>query len=154
MNNRLGYWLMYRGQHVCLNPTKTKKRKKEVFGRKYESRPQKVAEISADFCISRPKLTIQKSALPDSKKVIKKRPLIDEPNMNSSRLPEGLEFIQKHVIKRQKRTNNMPKSSQKDAKRSQGLPKWSPGAHKNDTKMRQVVQKLITSVKSNFLMIC
>ena len=100
MNNRLGYWLMYRGQHVCLNPTKTNKKKKGGVW-KYENRPQKVAEISADFCISRPKLTIRKSALPDSKKVIKKRPLINEPNRNSSRLPEGLEFTQKHVIKLQ-----------------------------------------------------
>ena len=108
MNNRLGYWLMYRGEHVCLNPAKTKKRKKEVFGRKYESRPKKVAEISADFCISRPKLTIRKSALPDSKKVIKNRSLINDPNMDSSRLPEVLEFIQKHVIKRQKCTKSMP----------------------------------------------
>jgi len=82
---------------------------------KYENRPQKVAEISADFCISRPKLTIRKSALPDSKKVIKKKTLINEPNRNSSRLPEGLEFIQKHVIKLQKRTKSMAKSSQKEA---------------------------------------
>ena len=32
-----------------------------------------VSEISAGFCISRPKLTIRKSPLSDSKKVIKKR---------------------------------------------------------------------------------
>ena len=109
-----------------------------------------LAEISADFCISHPKLTIGKSTLPDSKKVIKDISLISEPNVDSSRLPEGLEFIQKHAIQRQKCTKNTPKSSQNDAKRSQGLPKWSHGAHQNDTKMTQVVQKLITSVNPNF----
>ena len=50
-------------------------------------------------------------------------------------------------------TKNMPKSSQEDAKMSQGLPKWSPGAYKNDTKTTQVVQKWIPGVKPNFVMI-
>ena len=94
----------------------------------YRTTSRIVSEISADFCISRPKLTIRKSTLPDSEKVIKKRSLINEPNMDSSRLPEGLEFIQKHGVKRQRRTKSMPKSSQKDAKITEMTPKrrkWS-----------------------------
>ena len=55
--------------------------------------------------------------------------------MDSSRLQEGLEFIQKHVIKRQKRTKNMPKSSQKDAKWGKGSQNGALGVqkwHQND----------------------
>ena len=71
--------------------------------------------------------------------------------MEPSRLPEGLEFIPKHVIKRQKCTENIPKRPQKYAKMSPGLPKLSPGAYKNDTKTTQVVQKWIPSANPYFL---
>ena len=73
--------------------------------------------------------------------------------MNSSRLREGVELIQNHAIKRQKRTKNMPKRSQKYAKMSQGLQKLSLGTYKTDTKTPQVVQKWIPGVKPNLFII-
>ena len=70
--------------------------------------------------------------------------------MDSSRLREGVELIQNNAIKRQKRTKNMPKRSQKGAKMSPRFPKLSPGAYKNDTKTTQEVQKWIPSANPNF----
>ena len=72
--------------------------------------------------------------------------------MDSSRLREGVELIQNNAIKRQKRTKNMPKRSQKGAKMSPGFPKLSPRAYKNDAKTTQEVQKWIPSANPNFLM--
>jgi len=114
--------------------------------------PQKSSRNLCGFLHISPETNHPKISSPRFQESDKKRPLINEPNRNSSRLPEGLECIQKHAINRQKRTENMPNNSQKDAKMNQGLPKWRPRLYNNNTKTTQGVQKWILGIKPNLLM--